>query len=575
MVTFASILFAFTFAVSNHPTLKHVLAIEHIEAASREPNWSRLPEIPITGRENIYNYDDAAFAKSLAKGKIDALTYPVDETGILFPWENFRRFFDDKSGLGLRDLLKILFRSFSGFHSTDEVFDYLGLIPYPESPSKVGSVETIPLPPKEIGGIRMGLSFHQRKGVTGFTFGCAACHSSKLFGKVIFGLTNRFPRANELFDTAKQGIGKVSPLMYRAVMPASAEETEMFAASRESLRAVGTKRPTVLGLDTSLAQVSLSMVRRNADDFATKNRRYEEFPREEILSTMVADSKPAVWWTLKYKNRWLSDGSIVSGNPIFTNFLWNEIGRGTDLVKLNTWLKDNTEQVRDLTAQVFATKPPLSTDFFPASRFNIQRAKRGQLLFTASCAKCHGFYSKAWELPGSDTLPIDRQLATIQVLYKKSTPVVNVGTDLQRSLGMESLAKHLNPLRISQDMGTVIEPQKGYVPPPLVGIWARYPYFHNNSVPSLCAVLTKASNRPITYAFGEQIDQVKDFDFECNGYPDSKHAPKEWAKAGQIYDTRKDGLRNTGHDEGVFLKSGVELFTPDQKKDLIAFLQTL
>jgi len=48
----------------------------------------------------------------------------------------------------------------------------------------------------------------------------------------------------------------------------------------------------------------------------------------------VADSKPAVWWGLKYKNRWLSDGSVVSGNPIFTNIIWNELVTLNDLTDL-------------------------------------------------------------------------------------------------------------------------------------------------------------------------------------------------------------------------------------------------
>ena len=36
-----------------------------------------------------------------------------------------------------------------------------------------------------------------------FTFSCAACHSSNLFGKTVLGMTNRFPKANEFFIKAK------------------------------------------------------------------------------------------------------------------------------------------------------------------------------------------------------------------------------------------------------------------------------------------------------------------------------------------------------------------------------------
>ena len=78
---------------------------------------------------------------------------------------------------------------------------------------------------------------------------------------------------------------------------------------------------------------------------------------------------------LKYKTRWLSDGSIVSGNPIFTNFLWNEIGRGVDLQELEQWLKNNKKIVMELTTAVFATESPRWTDFFHADTINIVKAK--------------------------------------------------------------------------------------------------------------------------------------------------------------------------------------------------------
>ena len=37
--------------------------------------------------------------------------------------------------------------------------------------------------------------------------------------------------------------------------------------------------------------------------------------------------------------------------------------------------------------------------------------------------------------------------------------------------------------------------EKGYAPPPLVGLWASAPYFHNGSVPELSQVLD-SSTRP-------------------------------------------------------------------------------
>jgi hypothetical protein len=147
--------------------------------------------------------------------------------------------------------------------------------------------------------------------------------------------------------------------------------------------------------------------------------------------------------------------------------------------------------------------------------------------------------------------------------------VVDVGTDPGRRLGMAPLER-LNDLAISKKIGVVIQRQDGYVPPPLVGIWARWPYFHNNSVPSLCAVLTRHEMRPEKYSAVEADDPARDFDSECNGYP-----RQPISKVRSVFDTSRLGMRNTGHDEGIFLKNGKELLTRENKEDLIRFLQTL
>jgi mono/diheme cytochrome c family protein len=291
---------------------------------------------------------------------------------------------------------------------------------------------------------------------------------------------------------------------------------------------------------------------------------------------MIADSKPAVWWNLKYKNRWLSDGSIVSGNPVHTNFLWNEIGRGTDLRELETWLFENDETIRELTAAVFASRPPRYEKFFGVGSIEIEKAKKGQKHFAMACARCHGTYTKAWDLPSAGTLSDEALLQNVKLTYHKKTPVRNVGTDPGRYLGMKEFADALNSLQISKSIGTVVEPQTGYVPPPLDGIWSRWPYFHNNSVPNLCALLTVSQKRPVTYWAGKADDKDRDFDQDCVGYPLEEKTPAAWKKdKNQFYDTRKEGLRNSGHDVGIILEDGVEIFSASEKMELIEFLKTL
>jgi hypothetical protein len=78
---------------------------------------------------------------------------------------------------------------------------------------------------------------------------------------------------------------------------------------------------------------------------------------------------------------------------------------------------------------------------------------------------------------------------------------------------------------------------------PLTTLVASAPYLHNGSVPTLEALLEPSDARPVTFTLG----------------------------AGQgafLFDTRLPGNRNTGHEFGTKL-------SPDEKRDLIAFLRSL
>lgn len=542
-------------------------------AIATEPDWSSEAAIPRTGRMNIFNWSPEEFKNYQDQGKIHAQIYPVSVTGMLPPFEPVRRLIEDKASNPFRRWIQNILKGLSGYKSFDDVLSHLGLHSYPQQNAR--GIYSVPYPEGIRPDHRMGFGLIERNGAQGFTFSCAACHSSNLFGKTVLGMTNRFPRANEFFLKAKQVVPLVDPHLFQAYTGATDAERELLAQSKERLKSIALKQPIALGLDTSLAQVSLSLNRRSKDPYATYSDRFARSPRPDAyLDNKPADSKPAVWWNLKYKNRWLSDGSVLSGNPIFTNIIWNEIGRGADLNELEQWLADNDQIIKEITTAVFATEPPHITDFYSADKIDLGRAQAGEQIFKSTCAKCHGHYEKAWNLPHSLVLSKAERLKTTRVLYKEKTPVIDVGTDPYRRLGMKSL-EQLNDLEISRKNGIVIKAQKGYVPPPLVGIWARWPYLHNNSIPNLCALLTPSSQRPKAYYSGEALNPNTDYDFECGGYPLAERAPKSWKTREHYYDTRKPGMGNGGHDENIFIKDGQEILSAEDKKNLIVFLQTL
>lgn len=549
-----------------------MISIVTTQAVVADP-WARGALVPENGRPNPFQISEPDFSAAVLKGKIHALVYPVEITGSLLPIRPIKDFLDNPTLNPLRALMKTASVLFTRVHSFKEAMQWLGLH---EFPMDAGTAQSpIPLPEGYRGGDLMGLSIiHTDKGA-GFTFSCAGCHTGDLFGRPVIGLTNRFPRANVFFIRGKTVTRMVASPFFALSMGSDAGETEMYQRTRHNTRFVSGKRPEVLGLDTSLAHVALSLARRTRDPYASKDWSKPLFPDDEPLATMPADSKPAVWWNLKYKNRWLSDGSVVSGNPIVTNLLWNEIGRGSDLVELEQWLNRNEQRVKELTSAVFAAEAPRITEFFPAERIDLARAKRGQAVFEAHCARCHGHYDKMWDVSGAEKLPLNEQLRTRLVRYHQSTPVMDVGTDPYRHRGMRSLLR-LNELQISQRNGVTIEQQSGYVPPPLVGIWARWPYFHNNSAPTLCAVLSPAPMRPESYWAGEAKDPELDFDFDCNGYPTGDKTPAEWqSRREYFYDTSRAGMSRSGHDERILLRDGREVLSVEDRKDLIQYLQTL
>lgn len=538
-----------------------------------QPDWSEGKKVPITGLANRYGYSPTEYYERVRKGRLHSVIYPVDVTASWMP----KRLLDtiikaDENPKAGAQLLASL-NPLSKYKDLEDFERWLGLNPFPECDGQ--GAQGVPFPDGARPSYRMGSTTRMTPEGEAITYSCAGCHSSELFGRSILGLQNRFSRANVGIEQARKIMSLVPADVVGPLYGGTAGETKMLKRLQQGLLAVGTRAPLVRGLDTSLAQVALSLAKRDKDAFASINPQTAKKPRPEPLETTPADSKPGNWWTLKYKNRWLLDGSVVAGNPVFTNLLWNEIGRGTDLKVLEQWIDKNMNVVDEYTAAVFASEPVRFTEFFPAESVDLAAAKRGKQLFDQTCAKCHGTYKKAWEQPGAASLSLADRLATVEVRYHEDTPVIDVGTDGLRNKGMESIVQ-LNDLDISKKVGTVIRVQKGYVPPPLVGIWARFPYFHNNSAPSLCAVLSRREERPAVYFAGEPRDPKTDFDEACNGYPTGEAVPAAWkADAEARFDTQLPGLSNQGHDEGVFLKNGQEMFTPQQKRDIIEFLQTL
>lgn len=521
-------------------------------------------------RANIFNSNQLKIETK--KGSAHALQYPVDISGLQIPVGNIETYFNQSSNSPLKNFIFKVAKKFSHFNSFNDLYSWLGLTKVPQSKLEVGpNPITLDSQNPDL-KTHLGVTVFKKNNERTLTFSCAACHSSDLFGTKVLGLTTRFSKANELFKIGKSAISKTPSIVYKHLFNANPAQMKIFKEAKNAVKYTEQKKPLALGLDTSLAQVGLSLAKRAPDAYASMKPIYSRFPRANKLNRVPADSKPAVWWNVKYKTRWLSDGSIVSGNPVHTNFLWNEIGRGTNLEDLEVWLKENVEKIKELTSFVFNTKAPRYEDFFP-NEIDIQSAKRGEKLFLKTCSGCHGEYEKAWS---DQSLSYNEQLKTTKIWYHETTPVIDIGTDKHRFEGMRYFYKDLNRLKISQTLKTTVKPSQGYVPPPLVGIWARWPYFHNNSAPTLYDVISPEFERPSSYIAVPSTDKKLDFDKKLNGYP-RPHLIREPFKSDKdyFYSTKKKGLGNMGHTKMLVDSNGKEKMSESEKLDLIEFLKTL
>ncbi len=183
------------------------------------------------------------------------------------------------------------------------------------------------------------------------------------------------------------------------------------------------------------------------------------------------------------------------------------------------------------------------------------RAESGEKLFEQHCARCH--------------------FAGASEVY----PTSLTGTDPNRANAVtaEGRTRLIAALRdgctdpavcdVPDDsiVGALPEAsERGYMALPLDGIWARAPYLHNGSVPTLYHLLVPES-RPNTFVRGNIH-----YDTERVGFVWDAAAAEE--KYTYWYDTTRAGRSNAGHTAFLGLDWAAH---PEELADLLEYLKTL
>jgi mono/diheme cytochrome c family protein len=255
------------------------------------------------------------------------------------------------------------------------------------------------------------------------------------------------------------------------------------------------------------------------------------------------------WWLLKKKKTIYHTGATNSRSVrTLMQFMMHPLTTPRMFEKAEPAFQDIQQYLLEL-------KPPKYP--FPIDE---SKAARGRAIFADNCAKCHGTYGEKWTYPN------------------KVIPIDEIGTDPKRFEGVElAYGEAYEKSWFGQEKGEgiaggkQIRATKGYQAPPLDGIWATAPYFHNGSVPTLYHVLNSKA-RPRLYSRSFRTDEA-DYDkvhvgwkvTELNSPAAPNVSPIEQRK---IYDTQKPGRSNTGHVYGDDLSE-------EERWAVVEYLKTL
>jgi mono/diheme cytochrome c family protein len=251
---------------------------------------------------------------------------------------------------------------------------------------------------------------------------------------------------------------------------------------------------------------------------------------------------PPAWWLLKKKKTmYHTGGGDQRSVRSLMQFMMSPLNSPADFERAEPDFKD----IREYILSLEPPKCPLPVD--------ADLADRGELLFRANCARCHGTYGEKWTYPNK-IIPIDK-----------------IGTDRRRFDGITArFGEYYNKSWFASDY-KLLE-TAGYQAPPLDGIWATAPYFHNGSAPTVYHVLnSKARPKYFTRPYRTDLDA---YDADklgwkvevLDGPPDPKKTPP--LEMRKVYDTTQPGRGNGGHTYGDSL-------TDAERKAIIEYLKTL
>ena len=367
---------------------------------------------------------------------------------------------------------------------------------------------------------------------------CIGCHSSYLEGELIVGLGNTFS------DYTQDQNSALIPLIDNIVNTQFGADSLEAEAYLEFKRGSARVAPFVVapfrGLNPAFRIEEAAASMRDPFTFEWLDEPSFEVP----MGGYTSDVPP--WWNVKKKAALYYNGM---GRGDFAKMIMQTSVVAIANVEQAAQIHSNFD---DLLAWIYQLEPPS----YPRE-IDTESKDRGQTLFEANCARCHGTYD---EDPDLETYP--NLLVSLEVVgtdpHYASYP--NQSPELSRWLNQGWYAQS----NAEGEDRLQAYPLLGYVAPPLDGIWASAPYLHNGSVPNLKSLLNSRL-RPSRWQ--RDFDSSR-YDFEQIGWPYT--VPNEGEQIGDptVYDTQIEGYSKQGHLFADYL-SDVE------RNDLLEYLKSL
>jgi hypothetical protein len=353
------------------------------------------------------------------------------------------------------------------------------------------------------------------------------CHAQVFEDKLYIGLGNTFVDFSDRETMSVKNLEKAEKLL-KVLTPKKWKATEHFF---EVTKTVGPQLYTeTRGVNTADRLAAVLAAHRDPVTFKWNAEAQIKIPEQVIPSDVPA------WWLLKKKN-----------GMFYTAFGRGDFGRFLMASNLLT-VNDTSEsaEVDSHMPDVLAYINSLEAPKYPKP-IDAALAEKGRIIFSTTCSECHGTYGKEGQYPN--------------LLIPQAT--IQTDSLLQAS-------NYSNPEFIdwfnkswfsSGDHPGKLVPFKGYIAPPLDGVWITAPYFHNGSVPTLEAVL----NSSIRPKYWTRDFEKPVYDYENPGW---KFVMFDAPGDKLIYNTTLPGYGNYGHYFG-------DKLTGEERKAVIEYLKTL